>query len=88
MTKLAEGQIAVGGIAASAHFVIVERNRWLDQKEFVELFGERGLVRGRTLACQGAAATSTGGTARFAASRTSAATGGRSSCPMGRANAG
>jgi hypothetical protein len=27
--------------------------------EFVELFGERGLVRGRTLACQGAAATST-----------------------------
>jgi hypothetical protein len=28
-------------------------------EEFVELFGERGLVRGRTLACQGAAATST-----------------------------
>lgn len=27
--------------------------------EFVELFGERGLVRGRTLACQGPAATST-----------------------------
>jgi hypothetical protein len=28
-------------------------------EEFVELFGERGLVRGRTLACQGSAATST-----------------------------
>ena len=28
-------------------------------EEFVELFGERGLVRGRTLACQGPAATST-----------------------------
>ena len=40
------GMMGFGGIAASAHYVIVERNRWLDQKEFVELFGICSILPG------------------------------------------
>ncbi len=40
------GLMGFGGIAASAHYVIVERNRWLDQKEFVELFGICSILPG------------------------------------------
>ena len=31
--------LGFGGIAASANHVIVERNKWMTQKQFVELFG-------------------------------------------------
>ena len=40
------GMLGFGGIAASAHYVMVERNRWLDQKEFVELFGICSILPG------------------------------------------
>jgi len=40
------GMLGFGGIAASAHYVIVERNRWLDQREFVELFGVCSILPG------------------------------------------
>jgi chromate transporter len=40
------GLLGFGGIAPSAHYVIVERNRWLDQKEFVELFGVCSILPG------------------------------------------
>jgi chromate transporter len=40
------GMMGFGGIAASAHYVIVERNRWLDQREFVELFGICSILPG------------------------------------------
>lgn len=40
------GLMGFGGIAASAHYVIVERNKWLDQKEFVELFGVCSILPG------------------------------------------
>ncbi|MDB5568977.1 MAG: Chromate transporter [Hyphomicrobiales bacterium] len=40
------GLMGFGGIAASAHYVIVERNRWLDQREFVELFGVCSILPG------------------------------------------
>jgi len=33
------GMLGFGGIAASANHVIVERNKWMTQKQFVELFG-------------------------------------------------
>lgn len=40
------GLLGFGGIAASAQYVIVERNRWLDQREFVELFGVCSILPG------------------------------------------
>lgn len=40
------GMLGFGGIAASAHYVIVERNRWLTQREFVELFGVCSVLPG------------------------------------------
>jgi chromate transporter len=40
------GMLGFGGIAASAQYVIVERNRWLDQREFVELFGVCSILPG------------------------------------------
>jgi chromate transporter len=40
------GMLGFGGIAASAHYVMIERNRWLDQKEFVELFGVCSVLPG------------------------------------------
>lgn len=33
------GMLGFGGLAASGFYVIVERNKWLDRKEYVELFG-------------------------------------------------
>jgi hypothetical protein len=42
-----------------APLVLAEERTVPVGEEFVGLFGERGLVRGRTLACRGAAATST-----------------------------
>ncbi|MBN9082001.1 MAG: chromate transporter [Rhizobiales bacterium] len=40
------GLLGFGGIAASANYVIVERNRWMTQKEFVELFGISSVLPG------------------------------------------
>lgn len=33
------GLLGFGGLAASGFYVIVERNKWLDRRDFVELFG-------------------------------------------------
>ncbi len=33
------GLLGFGGVAASGYYVIVEKRRWLTQKDFVELFG-------------------------------------------------
>ncbi len=33
------GMLGFGGLAASGFYVIVERNKWLTRKEYVELFG-------------------------------------------------
>ncbi|NJN06188.1 MAG: chromate transporter, partial [Rhodobacteraceae bacterium] len=35
-----------GGIAASGFYVIVERNKWLDRRDFVELFGVCSVLPG------------------------------------------
>jgi chromate transporter len=40
------GMLGFGGIAASANFVIVERNRWMTQRQFVELFGICSILPG------------------------------------------
>lgn len=40
------GMLGFGGIAASANYVIVERNRWMTMKEFVELFGVASVLPG------------------------------------------
>lgn len=33
------GMLGFGGLAASGYYVIVERNKWLDRQDYVELFG-------------------------------------------------
>ena len=40
------GMLGFGGIAASANYVIVERNKWMTQKQFVELFGICSILPG------------------------------------------
>lgn len=40
------GLMGFGGIQASAHYVIVERNKWLTPREFVELFGVCSVLPG------------------------------------------
>lgn len=46
MGFLTIGLMGFGGIAASAHYVIVESRRWLDPKEFVEMFGICSILPG------------------------------------------
>ena len=40
------GLMGFGGIASSANYVIVERNRWLNPKDFVEMFGICSILPG------------------------------------------
>ena len=40
------GLLGFGGIASSANYVIVERNRWLSAKDFVEMFGICSILPG------------------------------------------
>lgn len=40
------GLMGFGGIQASANYVIVERNKWLTPREFVELFGVCSILPG------------------------------------------
>ena len=40
------GLTGFGGIAASANYVMVERNKWLTPREFVELFGVCSILPG------------------------------------------
>lgn len=40
------GLMGFGGIAASANYVFVERNAWMTQKQFVELFGIASILPG------------------------------------------
>jgi chromate transporter len=40
------GLMGFGGIQPSAHYVIVERNKWLTPREFVELFGVCSILPG------------------------------------------
>lgn len=40
------GLIGFGGIQASANYVMVERNKWLTPREFVELFGVCSILPG------------------------------------------
>jgi len=40
------GMLGFGGIAASGYYVIVERNRWLPRKDYVELFGVCSVLPG------------------------------------------
>lgn len=40
------GLLGFGGLAASGFYVIVERNRWLSRKDYVELFGICSILPG------------------------------------------
>ena len=40
------GMLGFGGIAASSNYVIVERNKWMTQRQFVELFGICSILPG------------------------------------------
>ncbi|MGE3246534.1 MAG: chromate transporter [Beijerinckiaceae bacterium] len=40
------GLLGFGGLAASGLYVIVERNRWLDRREYVEMFGVCSVLPG------------------------------------------
>ncbi len=40
------GLLGFGGLGASAHYIIVERRRWLTPKEFVELFAICAILPG------------------------------------------
>jgi len=40
------GLLGFGGLAASGFYVIVERNKWLDRKDYVELFGVCSVLPG------------------------------------------
>ena len=40
------GLLGFGGLAASGFYVIVERNRWLNRKDYVELFGICSILPG------------------------------------------